>query len=825
MSEKKDFMFGNIALRKGYLTPAHLNECLEIQAKMRKFGLAEKRIGEIALEKGYLTREQLDEILLIQRTAQEEVARKQQPAAKESSSRDGVVEQRGEQKPVPVVRGSRIASFRQSVLVGKVATAVVLVVVLIIIVVIATKLSSSREEETQPSDSVSSEQTETPPTGSGVTVQQPTPPISEASESRRQWSELLEFIKNNREKIEQIMERLGEFAQKYPDTDEASTALAMLEGYQSVRQRTPAGGTESSPLEEQACNFFLQVTEEVIRLKAQDRFYQALELYRSFPEKFRETSYWDKVQKEAKRLQGVISERYSEDIDRINTYLAQKKYDEAMRVAEEIHRYAPPDYVKTVREKLREYIETQKQTSAERPPSGDSSEIEQKLSMARMLVQNRVYLEAMKLYGEIKNSKKFLDSHPEVVAEIRELELLMSLYNAAQDAFSDCVNRHMTITLERLGRVEGKVLEVKEMRITLSSQTRGVFTLPLMQVSSDTLKQFAFRKMDEEKSETWMALALLYAERGRQKDAEKTLFEALRKPDAKQDEIRSMMARLSGGSTIGGGAETTEGSSAAENIFREAEGKFQERDYANALSLYQKLLNQYGRSEFVKKNRAEIEQKVAECRQNLAVASSVFAGKVLKRPDIGAGVVEVFYDFSDNSQLKDWKEYNWYSIFDMHDSVWQIEGEELRGSGSRGFLWKGVIDGDVILEFDAYSVDTRRPNIQATICDDGEKGYNYLFGVGLVELGPPIDVIRYNQHAALGIDIAKRPSKAKTMQKYHIKIQKKGNILSLWIDGEQAVSVENSRYQSGHIGLFAIGSTVKFDNLRVIGRVNEKAMK
>jgi tetratricopeptide (TPR) repeat protein len=835
MPEKKDFLFGNIALKKGYLSPAQLNECLGIQEKMRKFGLAEKRIGEIAVEKGYLTSEQLDDILSIQRAIFEAEAKKEQqiqPSAKESSVKESSAEVKV--APAPVPRQSKLATYQQSILVGKMATAVALVIILVVIAIIVVKLIPSSGSENLQNESLPTGETNPVSPTPSVVVQRPSDTSEETvaevqAKAQREWLELSEFIKNNREKTDEIIKRLEQFACKYPDSDEGNTALALIEVFKSAKQRTASEGTQprgEENLEEQACNFFLQISEQVIRLKAEDKFYQALELYRSFPEKFKGTSYWDKVQREAKRLQGVISERYSDDIDRINTYLAQKKYDEATKVAEEINRYAPPDYVKVVREKLREYIAAQKQATSEEQPAGAQSELEQKLSMARMLVQNRVYPEAMKLYEEIKKSKQFVDSHPDVVTEINELGLLMRLYKAVEDAFSECINKHMVISLERLGKVDGKVVEVKEMRLTLSSQTRGIFTLPFVQISSDTLKQFAFRKMGEDEPESWMALALLYLERGRLKDAEKALFEALRRPGANQEEIRRLMGRLSGGSPISSGGDAQPaGSDVVEGIYKEAEEKLSAKDYAAALLLYQKLLNQHSHSEFVKKNRTEIEGKLAECRKNLTVASSVFAGRVLKRPDIGFGVFEVFYDFSEDSQLKDWKEYNWYSIFDMHDSVWQIENGELRGSGSHGFLWKGIIDGDVILEFDAYSTDPRRPNIQATICDDGEKGYNYLFGVGLVELGPALDVIRYNQHAALGIDIAKKNSKAKPMQKYHIKIQKKGNILSLWIDEEQVLSVENSRYQSGHISLFAIGSTVKYDNLRIIGRINEKAMK
>ena len=146
------------------------------------------------------------------------------------------------------------------------------------------------------------------------------------------------------------------------------------------------------------------------------------------------------------------------------------------------------------------------------------------------------------------------------------------------------------------------------------------------------------------------------------------------------------------------------------------------------------------------------------------------------------------------------------------------------GNGSRGFLWKGEIDGDVKVEFDAYSTSSDRQNIQATICDNGE-GWNYLFAVGLTELGDPKDLIRRNEKFSFGKEIAKRSSEAKSFKTYHIKIIRKGSELSLYVDDKLTLKSKHSLYKKGHVGLFAIGSTVRFDNISITGRLDKQWLK
>lgn len=55
--------FGAIAIRKGFITPAQLEEALEIQKRMDEKGEKHKLIGIILLEMGALSTSELIEVL------------------------------------------------------------------------------------------------------------------------------------------------------------------------------------------------------------------------------------------------------------------------------------------------------------------------------------------------------------------------------------------------------------------------------------------------------------------------------------------------------------------------------------------------------------------------------------------------------------------------------------------------------------------------------------------------------------------------------------------------------------------------------------------
>ena len=83
MTKKTGNRFGEIAVREGFASRNAVRECLEIQGKLKSFGVEPKRLGEIMVEKGYLRDEDVRAILDVQRLG-----------GSRMDSRSGVAEQR-----------------------------------------------------------------------------------------------------------------------------------------------------------------------------------------------------------------------------------------------------------------------------------------------------------------------------------------------------------------------------------------------------------------------------------------------------------------------------------------------------------------------------------------------------------------------------------------------------------------------------------------------------------------------------------------------------------------------------------------------------------
>jgi serine/threonine-protein kinase len=54
--------FGDIAVNLGYTTAERVNECLDIQRKIRDMGVVPKKLGEVMIDKGYLTETQVRDV-------------------------------------------------------------------------------------------------------------------------------------------------------------------------------------------------------------------------------------------------------------------------------------------------------------------------------------------------------------------------------------------------------------------------------------------------------------------------------------------------------------------------------------------------------------------------------------------------------------------------------------------------------------------------------------------------------------------------------------------------------------------------------------------
>ncbi len=71
---QQGMLFGEIAVREGLTAGESVQACLEIQQKLRSFGVVPKRIGEIMIEKGYLDQNGVNRILEVQQHRQQTLA-------------------------------------------------------------------------------------------------------------------------------------------------------------------------------------------------------------------------------------------------------------------------------------------------------------------------------------------------------------------------------------------------------------------------------------------------------------------------------------------------------------------------------------------------------------------------------------------------------------------------------------------------------------------------------------------------------------------------------------------------------------------------------
>src|SRR5688572_31377616 len=68
-SSKKDYSFGQVAIRENICSFEQVKECLDIQNKLRGVGVEPKELGDILVEKGYMTPEQVAHIGKLQAQA------------------------------------------------------------------------------------------------------------------------------------------------------------------------------------------------------------------------------------------------------------------------------------------------------------------------------------------------------------------------------------------------------------------------------------------------------------------------------------------------------------------------------------------------------------------------------------------------------------------------------------------------------------------------------------------------------------------------------------------------------------------------------------
>lgn len=841
MTDDSDHLFGAVAIKHKFMTAQQVNECLDIQARMQTYGLKEKKIGEIALERCFLTERQLRLLLNIQSAEMEEYHKQEAvrprpapaPASKPAAPArpQAPVRLPADHLPQAPAARSRISEYTTQARMRQIGTVLVLCLLGIIVVIILVNLKD-------PGTGGNNTQTRTPRnagsasrvTRANAAIAREHERISEEREreAEKLYQELKQWAEKNRERKEEIIKRANRIAIDYAETAAARAARLLADFYADLPETTAQAAT-GRQIDAQASQLYMKLSMEALKLRSKDRWAKAIEVYQQFPEEFKDTRWYHKVQSEIRRLRQKIAQKYEADLRTINRLIGARKYGEARQYLTKIENYASHDLVIAVQRELDSYIETVRKKPTPAPVSRSQEAIlAEKLRVAEKMFWRNMYEEAIETYRELAQDPGFVSSHPRIRDRVKDLERIISVLDAAAKDILKSKGRKRTIHLEKEGSMRVRILDVSDRVITAYERGSGSFEIPVSRIKTSVLLLSAKKHLPARDPETDMALGTFLMSLGDLKAAERHFFNAV-KHGASNDEIARLLTRLkekppatAEEEPVVAKKDESKDTADASKLLADAAKSFGRGDYAKARSLYKKLLRCFPNSSVVANNSDRITRNLASCEENLtSPLSRLFSGRVLQCRDLGKNVIEVTYDFASERQLGDWREYNWYSIFDMHDSNWHLADGELSGNGSRGFLWKGIINGDVKVEFDAYSTSGTRQNIQATICDDGD-GSNYLFAAGLTELGDPKDIIRRNEKFSFGKEIARHTSEAKSFKKYHIKIIRKGSEMSFYVDDELILKARHTLYKGGHVGLFAIGSTVRYDNLTITGRLDRR---
>ncbi len=823
---------------------------MDIQTRMQSYGLDVKKIGEIAMERGFITEQQLQLILNIQRAVVEEARRKEeaqrpQPAAqpKPATRPRPATHPKARATAPPTLKPpphrvvsapaarSKIDEFTESVKLRKIAGVFVLLIVAVVVLVVIMRFGGSPPAESETANANEPEDTKKPDDKKMAEEFEQTRERHE-QEAQEEYKKLNEWAVKNRHLKEEIIKRCNRLVTDYPDTDAAKLARLLAQ----FCSAEPETGEASEAVQKKATPEWLEfrrISLEAGSLREKNQWAKAVEAYEQYPEAYKGTPWYNVVQGQIKVLRKKIADQFDADYRTINRLISARRYDEARKMLAKMENYAPQQMVIELQSRLDAYIaEVTKEPAGKPVEKTKDVVLADRLRVAESMFWRNMYGGALDIYKEIMSDKEFASAHPEVRGRIKDLERVLSILDAAAKSLLKSKGKKRHLYFEKGGSVYVEILDVNN-RIILGYEKSGSnLEVPISDLSTASLKSMIKRYLPTNNAETQLALGTFVLSRGDRKEAEDWFFKAV-KAGAERNEYDRLLLRLDEkppplvDEEVVAGAKNenkNEKSADAGKLLAEADALFGKGEYAKALSQYKKLLEDFIRAEVVAENSIAIKEKVAACEAKLSSPfAKLFSGKVIERKDLGKDVIEVTYDFQNKSQLDDWKEYNWYSIFDMHDSNWHIVDGELSGNGSRGFLWKGFMNGDVKLEFDAYSTSADRQNIQATICDDGDSK-NYLFALGLTELGSPHDLIRRNEKFSMGKVLSKRPSEAKSFKTYHVKIIKKGSQLTLYADGELILRTsysDNSR-NKGHIGLFAISSTVRFDNVSITGRLDKQ---
>ncbi len=307
----------------------------------------------------------------------------------------------------------------------------------------------------------------------------------------------------------------------------------------------------------------------------------------------------------------------------------------------------------------------------------------------------------------------------------------------------------------------------------------------------------------------------------------------------------------------------------AKKLYDGAKRAYRKKDYEDAQEICERLLSgefartsllaQEGMRDEIAKLLKNIEAKMSQTLAKKEVeedeiASLFNASKVEK---LKGGKYRFTYDFSSEKQLTDFmagdnplKEDRAKELFAWASKkvtkyeeapAWAVVSYQkhhmVAGKGDRAFRWKGIVDGDVTLEFSA--IPLRLKNVMGMICHGGEGAYimaisydtgdvdrhHRIFGRTRTVLfrdywedEPHIRLLNGNWKTIGSAAV----SVVKLYNPYMLKLVRKDDALALYVNGERYAEGKDNTWHKGRVGLWARETNVLFTNVRITGKLDQK---
>jgi serine/threonine protein kinase len=190
----------------------------------------------------------------------------------------------------------------------------------------------------------------------------------------------------------------------------------------------------------------------------------------------------------------------------------------------------------------------------------------------------------------------------------------------------------------------------------------------------------------------------------------------------------------------------------AKKLYDSGKLAYRKKDYEDAMNTLERLISEeFTNAKFLDKNKRD---EIARLLKTIdSKMSRALKGKELKEDEIASlfnatkveklrnGKYRVTYDFTKAEQLKDFtigknaiKENRIKELFAWRDKknfryqeapAWAVVRYQkysmVNGKGENGFMWKGIIDGDVTLEFSA--IPQKRENVIGVLCYNKDGAY------------------------------------------------------------------------------------------------------